>query len=75
MVDEDEVSHPARGEVHRDRRPEAAEPDEEDPRLPQALLSLDPDLGEHDLAVVPQELLVPQLEGRARAGGGCRGHG
>ena len=75
VVDEDEVTHPARGEVHRDRRPEAADSDEEHARSPQAFLALDPDLGEHDLAIVPQELLVAELEGRAGWGGSDRGHG
>ena len=75
VVDEDEVAHSARGEVHRDRRPEAAEPDEEHAGGPQAFLSLDPDLGQHDLAVVPQELLVAELEGWSDGGGSGGGHG
>ena len=59
-VGEDQAAEAGCGEVERRRAAQAARADDERRSRSQPLLPLDSDLGEQDMAAIPEELLVVQ---------------
>jgi hypothetical protein len=79
VVDQADGADAGRGEVERQRRPEPAGADEQHLGGLQALLPLDPDVGDDEVAAVAGDLLVGEglatIDDRADHGGPRGGHG
>src|SRR3989344_1279788 len=57
-VHDDEMPHARGGEIHRHRRAQPPEPDNEHARIEQFLLAVDAHLREQDMTAVAQELFI-----------------